>query len=711
MAYAFFLPDIMTLSKLITLYSPLCAASLLSGCHSAAVSSSHSNAVEGLPTVASTLEAKHPAQKFAVEKGTFLLHGEPYTIRAAELHYPRIPRPYWLHRIRQVKALGMNTVCLYVFWNLHEEQPDTYDFSDQRDLRQFILLCQQEGLNVILRPGPYVCAEWEMGGLPWWLLRKEDIRLRESDPYFLERTEKFMSKVADQTSDLLATHGGPIIMVQVENEYGSYATNKEYVSQIRDIVRRQFGAEVTLFQCDWSSNFQNNALPDLLWTMNFGTGADIDKQFADLRRLRPDAPLMCSEFWSGWFDKWGAEHETRPATLMIEGIEEMLSKNISFSLYMTHGGTNWGHWAGANSPSYAPDVTSYDYDAPISESGGITPKYRLLRKALSKYYPGGEEGMPPIPDSIPVMSLPEIDFTEVGPLFANLPEAKTDTAPHPIEHYGQGFGSVIYSTTIPSLPQGGTLRITDVHDYAQVFLDGKYVGSLDRRLDQNTITLPAHKGGRLDILVECMGRVNFSHTIYDRKGITHDVVLTTREGRHTITHPLTQWAVYNLEDTYPTYSDMHFQSLSLPASTALSASTPLSASTEGEHNGNIEHSAHRGVGGYNDASDSRGVRGVYRAHFDITGTPADTFLDLSTWGKGLVYVNGIGIGRFWEIGPQQTLYLPGCWLKEGENEIIIFDIIGPTSATTRGLTTPILDDLRQSSGRRSDANQLGEQQK
>ena len=184
-------------------------------------------------------------------------------------------------------------------------------------------------------------------------------------------------------------------MVQVENEYGSYGTDKEYVGNIRDMLRRNFGDKVTLFQCDWSSNFLNNGLDDLIWTMNFGTGANIDQQFAKLKKVRPDSPLMCSEFWSGWFDKWGANHETRPAADMIAGIDEMLSKGISFSLYMTHGGTNWGHWAGANSPGFAPDVTSYDYDAPISESGQTTPKYWELRKTLAKYMDGKKQA--PVP--------------------------------------------------------------------------------------------------------------------------------------------------------------------------------------------------------------------------------------------------------------------------------------------------------------------------
>ena len=321
---------------------------------------------------------------FEAGKGTFLLNGEPFVVKAAEVHYPRIPRPYWEHRIQMCKALGMNTLCLYVFWNIHEQQEGVFDFTENNDLRAFIQLAQKNGMYIILRPGPYVCAEWEMGGLPWWLLKKKDIRLRELDHYFMERLKIFESKVAEQVADLTIDKGGPIIMVQVENEYGSYGIDKPYVSAVRDALREVGFDKVQLFQCDWSSNFTNNGLDDLIWTMNFGTGANIDNEFRRLGELRPDAPKMCSEFWSGWFDKWGGKHETRGAKDMVEGLDEMLSKGISFSLYMTHGGTNWGHWAGANSPGFAPDVTSYDYDAPINEAGQATPKYYELRTMMSK---------------------------------------------------------------------------------------------------------------------------------------------------------------------------------------------------------------------------------------------------------------------------------------------------------------------------------------
>ncbi len=596
------------------------------------------------------------AKGFWVGKNTFLLNGKPFTVKAAELHYPRIPRPYWENRIRQCKALGMNTICLYVFWNIHEPVSGTFDFSGQNDLREFVKLCERNGMKVILRPGPYVCAEWEMGGLPWWLLKEKDIRLRENDPRFLKSVDRFQQEVAKQVGDLTVDKGGPIIMVQVENEYGSYGSDKEYVGNIRDMLRRHFGKDVTLFQCDWSSNFLNNGLDDLVWTMNFGTGADIDSQFAELKRVRPDSPLMCSEFWSGWFDKWGANHETRPAADMVAGIDEMLRKGISFSLYMTHGGTNWGHWAGANSPGFSPDVTSYDYDAPITESGQYSPKYFQLRETLAKY---SVTPLPSPPKAIPSGTIKQFAMTEVAPLFDNLPMPRRDSVIMSMEQYDQGFGSILYSTSLPSLPDGALLTVEEAHDYAQIFLDGKFLGTLDRRHGERTLSLPPCKAGtRLDILVEAMGRINFGREIKDFKGITEKVTVTERRDGHDFVCDLNGWSVYLLPDDPGFYAAMRF-----------SPTSYLSKDSSGRY-----------------------PRGVYRGSFKVT-KPRDTFLDLSGWGKGLVYVNGHALGRFWEIGPQQTLYLPGCFLKKGNNDIVIFDITGPHSLSLQGLAEPVLDRL------------------
>ena len=544
----------------------------------------------------STAQAQTTARKFEAGKNTFLLDGKPFVVKAAELHYTRIPQAYWEHRIEMCKALGMNTICIYIFWNIHEQEEGKFDFSGQNDIATFCRAAQKHGMYVIVRPGPYVCAEWEMGGLPWWLLKKKDVALRTLDPYYMERVGIFMKEVGKQLAPLQVNKGGNIIMVQVENEYGSYGIDKPYVSAVRDLVRESGFTDVPLFQCDWSSNFTNNALDDLIWTVNFGTGANIDQQFKKLKELRPETPLMCSEFWSGWFDHWGRKHETRPAKDMVQGIKDMLDRNISFSLYMTHGGTTFGHWGGANNPAYSAMCSSYDYDAPISEAGWTTEKFFLLRDLLKNYLPAGE-------------TLPEVTAA------------------------------------------GTTLKITEVHDWAQVYADGKLLARLDRRKGEFTTTLPVlKKGTQLDILVEAMGRVNFDKSIHDRKGITEKVELISGNQ----SKELKNWTVYNFPVDYSFIKDKK----------------------------------------YNDTKIVPTMPAYYKSTFNLDKV-GDTFLDMSTWGKGMVWVNGHAMGRFWEIGPQQTLFMPGCWLKEGENEILVLDLKGPVKASIKGLKKPILDVLRE----------------
>ncbi len=596
---------------------------------------------------------------FEAGDGSFMLNGKPFVVKAAEIHYPRIPKAYWEHRIKMCKALGMNTICIYIFWNIHEQKEGVFDWTGNNDVAAFCRLAQKNGMYVIVRPGPYVCAEWEMGGLPWWLLKKKDIKLRERDPYFMERVKIFETEVGKQLAGLTIQNGGPIIMVQVENEYGSYGVDKPYVSEIRDCLRSVGFDKVALFQCDWSSNFQNNGLDDLVWTMNFGTGANIDDQFRKLKELRPNAPLMCSEFWSGWFDKWGGKHETRASKDMVDGMREMLDKNISFSLYMTHGGTSFGHWAGANSPGFAPDVTSYDYDAPINEYGQVTPKYTELRDMLQKYT---DKKLPAAPKAIPTTTIPAFTFDQYAPLFENLPEAIKTTDIKTMEEFDQGWGSILYSTTLPESSKPSKLHIAGGHDYVQVFINGKYIGAMDRRNGDKDLVLPStRKGDKLDILVEAMGRINFGRAIKDFKGIEGTVDLTIDIDGNAYTASLKNWKNYLFPDTY----DFCKQNVTYKT---------LDNIKPRQYNGDR-------------------VPGYYRTTFYVSKI-GDTFLNFETFGKGLVYVNGHGLGRIWEIGPQQTLFCPGCWLKKGQNEIIVLDIIGPTEAKSEGLDKPIIDKLQ-----------------
>ena len=616
---------------------------------------------------------------FEAGNGTFLLNGKPFVVKAAEIHYPRIPKPYWEHRIKMCKALGMNTVCIYIFWNIHEQREGEFDFTGNCDVAEFCRLAQKNGMYVIVRPGPYVCAEWEMGGLPWWLLKKKDIRLRERDPYFMERVKMFEQKVGEQLAGLTIQNGGPIIMVQVENEYGSYGEDKPYVSEIRDCLRGIYGKELALFQCDWSSNFEKNGLDDLTWTMNFGTGANINDQFRRLGELRPNAPKMCSEFWSGWFDKWGARHETRPAKDMVDGMDEMLSKGISFSLYMTHGGTSFGHWAGANSPGFAPDVTSYDYDAPINEYGHATPKFWELRKMMEKYNDG--KALPAVPkDVAPIITVPKFELKEFSSIFNGedsqfkLPIRK-EGGLMTFEEMDMGWGSMLYTTTMPEIPAQSVIT-ADFHDFAQVFINGKYIGKIDRVKNEKSLTLPpVKKGDELEILVEAMGRINFGRAIKDFKGIVGEVAITAEvEGIETTWKPQ-NWVKFGLPDSYEKAADAFVHN-----------NDYTKAENEGQRLGKKPQ--------WNvDGLDLVSKRGYYRGYFNLTKV-GDTFLNFETWGKGQVWVNGHALGRIWSIGPQQTLYVPGCWLKKGKNEIIVLDVVGPKEAVVWGQAEPELNKLQ-----------------
>ena len=583
---------------------------------------------------------------FAAGDKTFLLNGKPFIVKAAEVHYSRIPKEYWENRIQLCKALGMNTLCIYIFWNYHEMEEGKFDFTGNKDIAEFCRLAQKNGMYIIVRPGPYVCAEWEMGGLPWWLLKNDSIQLRTLDADYMNHVEKFMAEVGKQLGPLQITNGGNIIMVQVENEYGSYGIDKPYISAIRDIVKKSGFDQVPLFQCDWSSNFTNNALDDLLWTVNFGTGSDIDAQFKKLKELRPNTPLMCSEFWSGWFDHWGRPHETRPADVMVSGLQEMIEKNISFSLYMTHGGTTFGFWGGANNPAYSAMCSSYDYDAPISENGQVTPKYMLLREMMQNHLQDGET-LADIPQQIKAVSVPEFQLTEMADIFDNLPAAIESEDIKPMEKFNQGWGSILYRKQLDADVKKGTeVKITEVHDYALVFVNGNKIAELDRRKGEFSFILNEglKKGDILDIYIEALGRVNFDKSIHDRKGITESVTIGDTE--------LKNWQVFLLP------LDYNF-ALNKKYSEVKSTNKPA----------------------------------YYKGEFTLDKAE-DTFLDFSTWGKGFVWVNGYAMGRIWQIGPQQTLYMPGCWLKEGKNEIVVLDILGAKEPKVQGLDQPILDLLR-----------------
>jgi beta-galactosidase len=590
----------------------------------------------------------HKNGSFSIGNKEFLLNGKPYLIRAGELHFPRIPRAYWDHRIKMLKAMGMNTVCIYLFWNLHEETMDQFDFAGQKDVAAFVKLIQDNGMYAIVRPGPYACAEWDMGGLPWWLLKKTDIKVRtKDDAYFMERCAKYLKEVGKQLAPLQIQNGGPILMVQVENEYGAFGKDSEYMEASRKNVRAAGFDKVQLMRCDWSSNFNNySTAAEVAVTLNFGAGSDVDKQFEKFKALNPTAPLMCSEYWTGWFDNWGRPHETRSIDSFIGSLKDMMERRISFSLYMAHGGTTFGQWGGANSPAYSPMVTSYDYDAPINEQGKPTEKFFAVRELLKNYLNPGEK-ITELPAPLPVIEVPAFGFTQTAALFENLPAGKPSTAIQPMEMFDQGWGRINYRTVLPVSALSRKLIATEVHDWAAVFINGKLIGKLDRRRADQTLEIPAtQENDVLDILVESTGRVNFGEAIIDRKGITQKVELDDA-GKIT---ELKNWTVYNFPVDYAFQLKGKFE--------------------------------------------TRKTTGPawYKTSFNLQQT-GDTYFDLSTWGKGMVWLNGHNLGRFWKIGPQQTLFVPGAWLKKGSNEVVVLDLEVPESAVIKGLKQPIIDKI------------------
>ncbi len=589
------------------------------------------------------------AQKGNFETGnqTFLLNGKPYVIRAAELHYPRIPRAYWEHRIQLCKAMGMNTICIYLFWNYHEQQEGVYDFTGEKDIAAFVKLIQKNGMYCIVRPGPYVCAEWDMGGLPWWLLKKKDLKIRAlSDTFFMRSLNRYLLAVGKQLQPFQIQNGGNIIMAQVENEYSAHGNDKNYMQSIATAMKQSGFDKVQLFRCEWSNSVNNYKLPEMAITLNFGAGSNINNQFKLLKELYPQSPLMCSEYWTGWFDRWGRPHETRSVSSFIGSLKDMMDQKISFSLYMAHGGTSFGQWGGANAPPYLPMVTSYDYNAPIGEWGNTTDKFFAVRDLLKNYLNEGET-LAPIPAAKPVMRLPAIRFTQSAALFSNLPKPIVSQQPLPMEMYGQGWGRILYRTQLSASATPQTLTITEVHDWASIWLNGKLIGTLDRCKNQSTIQLPPmESSAQLDILIDATGRVNFGGAIIDRKGITQKVTL----GIGTSATSITNWQVYNF---------------------------PVDMATQLKPN-----YSNKAISG----------PGWYQASF-VVNKLADTYLDMRSWGKGMVWVNGHNLGRFWQIGPQQTLYLPGCWLKKGANQIVVFDMETPKQPTIEGLDAPILDQV------------------
>jgi beta-galactosidase len=574
------------------------------------------------------------AHTFGYKGENFLLDGEPFLIISGEMHYPRVPRPYWRDRMRKMRALGLNTLCTYVFWDLHEPESGKFDFTGNLDVAAYLRMAREEGLWVILRPGPYICTEWDFGGLPSWLLSTPELKVRTIDPGFLQAAAKYLRRVGEQLAPLQITRGGPIIMVQVENEYGSFGHDHDYMNAIRKMIR-EAGFEVTLYTADGADELEGGTLPDLPAGLNFGQG-DPAPEFAKLAKFRQNVPRICTEYWDGWFDHWGEEHHTTSPEEAAGGLDWMLSRGISANLYMVHGGTSWGFMSGANfDGTYQPDISSYDYDSPLDEAGRPTRKFLLMREVIKKYLPTGAR-LTDLPAPLPMIVIPRFELKEEAALSGLLSKPVSSEQPQTMEALGQRYGFVLYRTRIGKRVRG-LLEIKEARDYAVVLQGSRRLGVLDRRLKQESLEVDLEAGEPLDILVENMGRVNFGpRLVDDRKGIVARVTLAGSE--------LRGWENYPLPMT--DLSRLHFSS-----------------------------------------SNQKGLA-FLRGQFELASL-GDTFLDMRGWGKGYVWVNGHNLGRYWRIGPQQSLFVPSLWLKKGINQVVVLDLEPGGHHTLQGVKDPI----------------------
>ena len=576
--------------------------------------------------LAVTLLANAAAQSrhsFAFRGDEFVYDGTPAQLISCEIHPARVPVEYWQHRIQMAKAIGCNTIAAYIFWNYHEPAEGRFDFTTgNRDIAKFFKLVQAEGLHGIVRPGPYVCAEWDFGGLPPYLLKDPELRVRSMYPRYMQAAEAYMGAFAKVIKPALVTNGGPILMLQVENEYGSYGNDRNYMTRLRDVWKAN-GIDVPFFTGDGPTPYMLEAgsLPGA--AVGLDSGSD-EKHWELARSINPGVPVFSSETYPGWLTHWGEKWQRPGVTGLLKEINFLMAGKKSFNFYVAHGGTNFGFTAGANSggKGYEPDVTSYDYDAPIDEQGNATPKYMAIRDALKSTLP--------IPAPIPTIAIPDVTMTAMTSVWQNLPAPIKTVTPRTFESFGQNQGLVLYRTTLVGR-KSGKLTITDLHDFATVFVDGRFIGTIDRRLGEKSIdlpvsqsTLPQSHNPQLEILVEAMGHINFAQDIIDRKGITDRVTLSGMT--------LMNWESFLLPLTEQWVAGLKSGPADLRPGTFFSGTFSL----------------------------------------DKTG---DTFIDMAGYKKGVVWVNGHNLGRFWDIGPQTKLYCPASWLKAGQNTVVVLDLL------------------------------------
>lgn len=584
-----------------------------------------------------------------IKNKKFYMDSKPFDIYSGAMHYFRTVPEYWEDRLTKLKAAGFNTVETYVCWNLHEKKPGEFDFSGILDIEKYLEIAQKVGLYAIVRPGPYICAEWDFGGLPAWLLKDKNMQIRCMYPDYLKCVERFYKELLARLVPHLESHGGNIIAMQVENEYGSYGNDKDYLRYVEKLTR-DCGIDCLLFTSDGNTNnmISGGSLPDIYKVLNFGSRSRT--AFNVLKGFENDGPNMCGEFWCGWFDHWRDKHHTRNSLEILNEIKGFIDNGASFNMYMFHGGTNFGFTAGANhnqGHGYEPTVTSYDYCAMLTEWGDYTPAYHAVRKLLCE-----KQGIEPpeLPESPKLQSIGKVEFTEAASLFENLDnigEKHHIPVPEGMEYFGQNFGLIYYETTLKGKYNASPMYVKNVHDFADVYFDGEKKTSIDRTLysveskttlkdvifkkkkgESSPFLMPALSGERkIGVLVDTMGRVNYGENMLDRKGIT-DIYLGIQR--------LMNYDVWTL---------------------------PLDNLDKLKYSSSVKK------------DEPVFLKGSFK-----TDSKADCFVHLDGFNRGCVYINGFNLGRFWKVGPQKSLYIPGTLLKD-ENEIIVFNIGGYSKPT------------------------------